>query len=139
MGHKVVGTQVPVRQILRQCGCQPAVLDAARAFAVVEPVAAMVMRGRWRDLVWQARWKPSPPIVLKHPDSDWAEGRAGQQEAQFDTEITYNNVTSLMQNLRRWLPSIGAGAVDPAGEQMLLELDLQWLACLLATTFDTIF
>ena len=122
-----------VPDIVHRWGFQWRDLEHASVFCCVEPVAQAVLQGRWHSFVWLARWFIPHPIFPGFPPEEWSRSRAGKTDIATYSEITQGQVASLMDNLRRWLPSIMNANADPedaASERTEVELGLTWLSSL---------
>ena len=101
--------------------------DEAKLLVVTKPVADLVMKGAWQDLLILARWRmPGAPLFESFPDPEWLQECEWISDVGFTpTEITSERVQTLMSNLRRWLPIIMAESGDAESERQHVEMALQ--------------
>ena len=113
------GTSMSVRDVLARWGCG---FDLYMTTAV-QPLAQLVMKKGWSELVFVARWKYALTLMQDFPP-DWMQEVLGEHE-KLDALGVFDvsQFANLIAHLRRRTPRIMAGCTDDeemAGERLLL-------------------
>jgi hypothetical protein len=117
-----------VRHALAAWGHGDVDIDKVPLHAIVKPVADLVLKRRWSELLLLARWHLHPPLFSDFPPGQWLQNAHPHQDSGvIPCEITSHRVAELCENLRRWKPAILAAANDADdanSESMTLDMAL---------------
>ena len=133
-------SKVLLGDVLGRWGVSRQGFDSIAACMVPKPIADLLLKGRWQDLVFMLRW-----AWFRSPLSQqgmWESFRVpqmladkvGQHETLSVEALDLAHVETFLNTLRRWSPIILASCrsdEEYTGEQMLLESFATWLRQLL--------
>ena len=123
-------TPFHLNDVLAEWGYTAADLDMTHAFTLVQPIAHLVCCRRWEWLVWLGDWQAARQVMpAGFLTDEWLRKATGTIDSIPTADICPESIESLMNNLRRWLPSILAMTddEDALSEKFEVVQALSWL------------